>query len=57
MMPDDRSQKTRTWFIDTSFHDNCRAVWSSLGRTTLTAATSEYNEESERAVVSPYPPA
>jgi hypothetical protein len=27
-----------------------RSRWSSLGRTTLTAATGEYNEESERAV-------
>ncbi len=32
-----------------------RSRWSSLGRTTLTAATGEYNEESERAVVTTPP--
>jgi hypothetical protein len=32
-----------------------RSRWRSLGRTTLTAATGEYNEESERAVVTTPP--
>jgi hypothetical protein len=42
---------TASLALDERDSPHARSRWSSLGRTTLTAATGEYNEESERAVV------
>jgi hypothetical protein len=39
---------TASLALDERDSPHARSRWSSLGRTTLTAATGEYNEESER---------